>query len=375
MNEKLPKPVHDALRTQAQPTEHPSADVLSAYMEQSLPESERNSLISHLAQCRDCRDIVFLASGATEDSVAQQEVLTAAKSGRRWLPRLVWVGTAAAGLLLVGGYFVRDRMSSQRPETMVASNQEAMRSESQPAQPQTQPQTPPLQSASNAVTAASRPSATPHANAPAKKMASAAAVASAPPPQAAKAAFAQAEVSAPLPQADMRASQAESAKAAPSTIEVGALPSLAAPAPRSNAFAPSAASESAPPGEGAALGGSVERSMHFSANYAAWRVNGAGAVEHQTPDGWTRALADQPAVFRTVYARGDSVWAGGDGGMLFHSSDRGAQWKKVVLSAESVPETATIATIHFSSPQNGVVITSAGTIYATADGGATWTRR
>jgi len=150
MNEKLPKPMDDALRTQAPPKEHPSADLLVAYMEQSLPEAERHSVVSHLAQCGDCRQVLYLASGATEDSLAQQEAVIAAKKGRRWLPRLVWVGTAAAGLLLVGGYFVRDRMASQRHETLAASNQAVMRSESQPAQPQTQPQeASPLQGASN----------------------------------------------------------------------------------------------------------------------------------------------------------------------------------------------------------------------------------
>ena len=378
MNEKLPKPMDDALRTQAPPKEHPSADLLVAYMEQSLPEAERHSVVSHLAQCGDCRQVLYLASGATEDSLAQQEAVIAAKKGRRWLPRLVWVGTAAAGLLLVGGYFVRDRMASQRHETLAASNQAVMRSESQPAQPQTQPQeASPLQGASNTVTAASRPNVTPHANSPAKKMTAVATVASAPPQQASKA-IAEADVSvqAPVPDAYLPAPQAQGAKADSITIEAGSLPARTATT-QHYSFAPSAGSEHGATNEAAARVDMMNRAQFYenSAGNATWRVDSKGCVEHLSSEGWTRSLADQSAVFRTVYARGDSVWAGGDSGILFHSSDGGAQWKKVVLSAENGPEAATIATIHFSSPQNGVVITSAGTIYATADGGATWTRR
>jgi hypothetical protein len=47
---------------------HPDADLLTAFAEQSLGESERGQVMEHLARCGDCRDVVALALPAIEDA-------------------------------------------------------------------------------------------------------------------------------------------------------------------------------------------------------------------------------------------------------------------------------------------------------------------
>jgi photosystem II stability/assembly factor-like uncharacterized protein len=95
-------------------------------------------------------------------------------------------------------------------------------------------------------------------------------------------------------------------------------------------------------------------------------------VEHFAENGWTRVLANQTTAFRVVSVVGDEVWVGGNGGALFHSSDKGRQWGRVSVVTTSGTVTATIVSIQFDDPQNGVVITESGSRYGTSDGGITW---
>jgi photosystem II stability/assembly factor-like uncharacterized protein len=117
--------------------------------------------------------------------------------------------------------------------------------------------------------------------------------------------------------------------------------------------------------------------MHaVSAVRPQWRIGPDGHLERSAAEGqWTRVLADQPATFRVVAVTGNDVWAGGDGGALFHSSDRGEHWSKVSLGEGSNAETGAIVSIHFDDPQHGVVASDSGTRWATTDGGVTWMSR
>jgi len=60
---ELPKIVRERLRAQASgPVDvHPDADLLTAFSERTLTETERQHVIAHLALCADCRDAVALA--------------------------------------------------------------------------------------------------------------------------------------------------------------------------------------------------------------------------------------------------------------------------------------------------------------------------
>lgn len=105
-----------------------------------------------------------------------------------------------------------------------------------------------------------------------------------------------------------------------------------------------------------------------------WRIGPDGHLERSmVPEQWTRVLANQPVTFRAVAAIGNDVWAGGNGGALFHSPDGGEHWGKVSLAGNSNVETAAIISIRFDDAQHGVVISDNGTRWATTDGGLTWT--
>jgi hypothetical protein len=88
--ENVPKIVLD--RLQSAPAEpHPDADLLTAFAEQSLPESEHALVLRHLARCGDCREAVALALPA------QVELPQPAVSGASWFrwPVLRWAAVAA----------------------------------------------------------------------------------------------------------------------------------------------------------------------------------------------------------------------------------------------------------------------------------------
>jgi hypothetical protein len=52
---------------------HPDADSLNGFMEHALPDAERAQIVSHLASCSRCREIVYLAQDAAHGSAATRE--------------------------------------------------------------------------------------------------------------------------------------------------------------------------------------------------------------------------------------------------------------------------------------------------------------
>jgi hypothetical protein len=79
---------------------HPDAEQLSAFAEHALPEQQRIATLAHLADCVNCREIVFLAQQAAE---LERPVQEAAPSRLPWLSRwnLIWPVAAALACALV----------------------------------------------------------------------------------------------------------------------------------------------------------------------------------------------------------------------------------------------------------------------------------
>lgn len=64
---ELPKILEERLRAAARaPGAHPEADALAAFAEQALAAAERESVLAHLGLCQECREVVALASPASE---------------------------------------------------------------------------------------------------------------------------------------------------------------------------------------------------------------------------------------------------------------------------------------------------------------------
>jgi hypothetical protein len=77
---------------------HPDADLLTAFVEHSLAESERGIILDHLSVCGDCREVVALALPASEDGT----VATRSRPVRSWftVPVFRW-GVVGVGILAV----------------------------------------------------------------------------------------------------------------------------------------------------------------------------------------------------------------------------------------------------------------------------------
>ena len=80
-------------------------------------------------------------------------------------------------------------------------------------------------------------------------------------------------------------------------------------------------------------------------------------------------------VFRAVAANGADVWAGGTAAALYHSSDSGAHWARVVPTSESATLSGDIVTLEFPDAQSGRISTSTGEVWTTTDSGQSWKRQ
>jgi len=79
-------------------------------------------------------------------------------------------------------------------------------------------------------------------------------------------------------------------------------------------------------------------------------------------------------VFRAVSANGSDVWAGGSSGLLYHSTDSGAHWTRVIPFSAGATLTGEVLTVSFIDPQHGKVSTSTSELWSTTDGGQTWSK-
>src|SRR3984957_9854638 len=100
--------------------------------------------------------------------------------------------------------------------------------------------------------------------------------------------------------------------------------------------------------------------------------SGAGKARSFAMRKKTAIQGNPHTVFRAVSAAGAEVWAGGSAAMLYHSTDSGLHWARIVPSESEVALTGDITSIEFSDSQHGKIATSAGEVWITADDGKTW---
>src|SRR5664279_5155465 len=387
MNQEIPKPLRNALARQAVGDVHPSPDVLTAFMERTLPPVESEVVTHHLAQCAECREIVFLASEAAEDDVrVERELVAAAAFSRvapmpvytttsrpapawvepsrpRWTTRMRWALSVAAAALLVSGgpvlQFSRAGSGHSATPLTVASNRPALAS----------PEARQNATAQESQEAAAKPRA-PEALAKAAPHGTAAAHAGSVSSATAVARNDTDEF--PAAPATGVAPRATGPQATPGAV--GGMGNALVPEVRpQRSFAESEAAQAVQQAAPLAFGKTQAEMHSVSAARPQWRIGPEGHLERSMAAGqWTRVLDEQPTTFHAVAVMGNDVWAGGNGGALFHSSDGGEHWSEVSLAANSNVETGAIVSIRFDDPQHGVVACDSGTRWATADGGVTW---
>ena len=413
MSDKLPKPVQDALARQAGGEAHPSADLLSAFAEHSLAAGEKQAVVSHLALCADCREVVFLASNAAEErAVREEEALVAAGRRRlevrpvyapatpvfaepkvassaperrsRWPLRIVWAVPLAAALLIVFGITTQKRGIGWHP----AGQPEAtLALKSVPAAPASGPsqQGNPSESARQAA-----PAPAIHEQVARAAKAGAVPRAGGAPAGSTAAAGKKEE----FPSTGTVASSAQAADSLAVTIGGQKLETGAPAVATKSSFAENQTETVLYARPRPAMEKPTMPARGLSARQ--WRITEDGHLEHlvsapasgatmavqqgaqaglaqnaQSAPQWTRALADQPVTFRVVSVVGNNVWAGGNGGALFHSSDSGQHWSRVALSGE----TSAVTSIRFDDAQHGTIICESGAQWGTSDGGTSWGRQ
>ena len=390
MNPELPNLIKQALARPTPGDVHPSADVLTAFAEHSLPHRERRQVSAHMARCGECREVVFLASSAVEEPIGDnQEWMPAnavprlspallakaeaapattpqaeTRRGRGWTLWWAWI-PAVAVVLLVSGVLILKRSEFTRAAPVnVASNRAASASRIVPETAATAPGAPTEQPA------APTSSVPLELRNPARAEARHALVANNLAPAKAAPAIPGERSPAPAPTALPEASSSDVQQAVRNALET-APPER----PMQNSFAerePQASGFVAKPHP--ALG--APAMMRGVSSHSQWRISPDGHLEHLTAPGvWARVLTDQPPTFHVVSVVGDDVWAGGSGGSLFHSRDGGQNWSKVQLGAARDKETGTIVSIQFSDAKNGVITTDLGLHWTTSDGGDSWTQQ
>jgi hypothetical protein len=165
---ELPNIVRERLKVSRPTSAHPDPDVLTAFAEHSLPESERAVVMEHLARCHDCRDILALALPATV-TVETAHVPLPVRGGWLRAPVLRW-GVVAAGfaVLVVTGILQYPRHHIQtyadlRQEKASAANTKTTQRAAESAKPSPGTPSAPAGSANVVAANASRANAAPNA--------------------------------------------------------------------------------------------------------------------------------------------------------------------------------------------------------------------
>lgn len=105
--------------------------------------------------------------------------------------------------------------------------------------------------------------------------------------------------------------------------------------------------------------------MSLVANERMDRLESSAKAEKQAP----------PIVFRAVAANGADVWAGGANGVLYHSTDGGNRWTRVVPSSKDVFLTGDVVSVSFPDALHGRIATSTSEAWVTGDGGQSWEKK
>ncbi|MFY9911708.1 MAG: YCF48-related protein [Candidatus Sulfotelmatobacter sp.] len=378
----IPKIVVKRLQGIAVANPHPAPDLLSAFAERSLAQSERALMLDHLARCPECRQILELAIPVTET-----ETVPSIRSVRRgWLsgPALRWGFATAAILTLVSGGVLQyahqhrdhELASSSAPQAKLTAEQGFAATPGE-TEPTARSQQPPVQEPKSA--AGNAQTVTRSQSAPAKsdlQKARESGLSVGMKSEAKTEAMARPRTSDQLIQNQAAAASQYQSYTSSDVVKAKAAVPAQASGDSAPAFAPP---DIAPPN----IGQQTTQSLTQPAS-PRWTINAAGGLQRSFDAGKTwedvnvnaeAGQAQTKLVFRAVAVIGPEVWAGGSGAMLYHSSDSGTLWQQVFPSTVGAQPAGDITKIEFSSPQQGEITTSAGEIWTTSDSGQTWRRQ
>src|SRR5581483_10378324 len=110
---------------------------------------------------------------------------------------------------------------------------------------------------------------------------------------------------------------------------------------------------------------------------ARWTLSPEGLPQRSFDSGetWETVQVENRGGFRALSAQGMDVWVGGKGGLLYHSSDVGLHWTRVVPIAGAATLTADIIHIDFGDSLHGKVLTANRESWTTSDAGRSWQKQ
>ncbi|HEX8817655.1 MAG TPA: YCF48-related protein [Terriglobales bacterium] len=289
---------------------HPDANLLSAFTEQTLAGKDRLQVISHLARCSECRDVVALAA---PEAVAMDRVFRPVVASRFSWPVLRW-GAAIACIVVVGAAVTlhqREKVTDQThsgvevPAAQLSSNN-------------TQVVSPAGEAASKEVSAEPAPP------------------------------ISQAQT--PLQKMNNRVARGN------------------------GDVIPGRAKDDVPTSAANTAGDVSMAALLNSPRAPRWALTADGSLQRSFDMGrtWEPVAVSLETSLRAVSASGFDIWVGGTNGALYHSADAGDHWMKMQPVAQGEPLTSDVVGVEFRDIEEGRLSTSSGQLWSTQDGGSTW---
>jgi hypothetical protein len=452
--ELLPKIARERLQ-RSSVSEHPDADLLTAFAEQSLTPRERSQVADHLSHCGECREVLVIASPVDTgvSSASAAHLITRRKSSLLSWPVLLWgalaaclVVVSAAGLLLsrrASGPEKFDR-ASQQENTQVVMDQQpnaSLREYSAPAaHPESRKQSLDFATKAEAPAPAKLPAtsanrkkfialpdqraakdsagllalspgvndkgemdklsqAAPGAASPSRidadRVTTAQSAPVAPPQIATGGALAHEKIAAASTPMAAESSNKEERQNRPQVpSETAEVTSDAVVLQSQTATLAKKAQSKAKPDHSEAKSNAANASGRVSSDLAAtaaitsgsrlmrdvssarWTLSPDGLPQRSFDSGktWEKMQVDNHTGFRALSAQGMDIWVGGPAGILYHSSDVGMHWTRIVPVSESTTLASDIVSMDFRDRVHGKLITGNRESWTTSDGGKTWQR-
>ncbi len=310
------KPIHNLLRqrlyrTQKPIIEHPPIDLLSAFSERALGGSDRAPVLQHLAQCADCREIVFLA---TPQGIPAQEY--AALPSNNWIswPGLRWASVVACSVIVVAAMRLHPGYRALHPEVVpyVRQSQPTVESKQSVATNPEVVNSAPQSNSQNKLAESISPVRRAHNAIPGKAK-----------------------------EAQLLSVESEASLDRQMVLELS--PDYAH-------------DDLSNPRWTLTAEGTLQQSLD-------------GGIT------WRRIQVSRGLTFHAVAAAGQSIWLGGKKGLLFHSADAGQHWTQMQSTAKLNLPTSDIIGIEFEDYQHGKLTTASNESWTTSDAGETWEKQ
>jgi Photosynthesis system II assembly factor YCF48 len=413
----VPKFVLKRLQETPDKEPHPDADLLTAFAEQSLVESERARVIEHLSLCSECREVVALTLPASDDAMVSTSTRPTHSVWPGWTV-LRW-GIVTAGIVAIASVgILQYRQRHPKGEGLNAVVLTAQNEKTAPAE---LPNRPPSTSAElqihpqtknrervgtrnneqsnrqDNLTTDNARSLNHALPAPRGHYVAGSGIAGGVGSGSGGQATAGAKL-VPSPNVGQQPEVPSSSE----TVEVEPQAVAAAPATESQlsdqlvqdrkqqALEDESSKDSgavkASPRWSISSDGRLQRSLDAGNSWvdvnpdlvprrSTAAILGENAHQVAKADKKVKTQQSSSAGFRALAAFGTEVWAGGSAAMLYHSRDSGAHWTRVLPSSSDATLTGDITSIEFSDPQHGRISTSNGEVWITAGGGQTWHRQ